>query len=112
MATILKTSIAVAATALLLSATAAFADHHFAGTWKVKDTSGTDFEIMLGQDGAATANRAGEGMSGKWVEKDGEAVITWSDGWTTKIAKDGDGYKKTAFEGDTQKNTSAAEKVK
>jgi hypothetical protein len=87
----------------------------FEGVWKVKDTSGTPFEITLSADGKATANRAGEGMTGTWKDENGTAVISWSDGWTTKIAKEGDVYKKTAFEKDPSgppTNTSDAEKVK
>lgn len=102
----------LAAAAAFAFAGAAFAEHHFTGTWKVKDSSGADFEIMLGKDGAASANRGSEGMNGKWVEKDGAAVITWDTGWTTKITKQGDHYKKTAFEGDKEKNSSDAMKVK
>ena len=102
----------VAAAALALGAGAAFADHHFTGTWKVKDSGGKDFQIVVAKDGTATADRSGEGLKGKWVEEGGAAVITWDSGWKTKIAKDGDGYKKTAYEGDTEKSTSAAEKVK
>jgi len=100
-----------AAAALAFTAGASFADHHFTGTWKVKDTAGSDFEIVLSDNGTASANRGGEGLNGKWSENDGVAVITWDTGWTTKIAKDGDSYKKTAFEGETEKNSSAAEKV-
>jgi len=66
---------------------------------------------VLAEDGTASADRSGEGLSGKWVEEGGAAVITWDTGWKTKIAKDGDGYKKTAYEGDTEKSTSPAEKV-
>lgn len=101
-----------ATAALALSTSASLADHHFSGTWKVKDTSGADFEIVLAKDGKASANRGKEGMHGKWEEKDGAAVITWDTGWTTKIAKDGEHYKKTAYEGGKEKNSSAAEKVK
>ena len=102
----------LAATALALTAGAAFAEHHFTGSWKVKDTAGKDFTIVLAKDGTATADREGEGMKGKWAE-DGDAVtITWDTGWKTKISKDGDAYKKTAYEGDTEKSSSAAEKVK
>ncbi|MFA5898423.1 MAG: hypothetical protein WC829_04850 [Hyphomicrobium sp.] len=101
-----------AVAALALTAGAAFAEHHFAGTWKVKDTTGAEFEIMLDKDGKASANRGSEGMHGKWTEKDGTAVITWDTGWTTKIAKDGEQYKKTAYEGDKEKNSSAAVKTK
>lgn len=102
----------LAATALALTAGAAFAEHHFTGSWKVKDTAGKDFTIVLAKDGTATADREGEGMKGKWAEEAGAAVITWDSGWKTKIAKDGSGYKKTAYEGDTEKNSSAAEKAK
>lgn len=102
----------LAATALAFTAGAAFAEHHFTGSWKVKDTAGKDFTIVLAKDGTATADREGEGMKGKWAEEAGAAVITWDSGWKTKIAKDGSGYKKTAYEGDTEKNSSAAEKAK
>ena len=101
----------VAAAALALSTGAAFADH-FVGTWKVKDSAGKDFQIVVAKDGTATADRSGEGMTGKWAEEGDSVTITWDTGWKTKIVKDGDGFKKTAYEGDTEKSTSAAEKVK
>lgn len=101
-----------AAAAMALTASASLAAQHFVGTWKVKDTSGTEFEIVLAKDGIASANRGKEGMHGKWVEKDGVAVISWDTGWTTKIAKHGEGYKKTAYEGEKAKNTSDAVKLK
>ena len=101
-----------ATAAIALSAGVAFADHHFTGSWKVKDTAGKDFTIVLAKDGTATADRGGEGMKGKWAEEADAAVITWDTGWKTKIAKDGSSYKKTAYEGDAEKNSSAAEKVK
>jgi hypothetical protein len=38
-------------------------------------------------------------------------VIKWNSGWTTKIVKDGDTYKKQTFKADgSPANTSAAEK--
>jgi hypothetical protein len=101
----------IAAAALALTAGASIAGG-FAGTWKVKDTAGKDFQIVLADDGTASADRSGEGLKGKWVEEGGAAVITWDSGWKTKIVKDGDGYKKTAYEGDAEKGSSAAEKVK
>jgi hypothetical protein len=101
----------IAAMALALSTGAAFADH-FVGTWKVKDSGGKDFQIVVAKDGSATADRSGEGLKGNWAE-DGDAItITWDTGWKTTIAKDGAGYKKTAYDGDTEKSSSAAEKVK
>jgi hypothetical protein len=102
----------IAAAALALGAGAAWADHHFTGTWKVKDSAGKDFEIVVAKDGTATADRSGEGLKGKWTEEGDALTITWDSGWTTKIAKDGEGYKKTAYEGDTEKGSSAAEKAK
>jgi hypothetical protein len=89
----------------------------FAGTWKVSDTSGAPFEIVLADGGAASANRSGEALTGTWKEDNGAAVITWSEGWMTKIAKEGDAYKKMAWDKgvsmDTPPtNTSSAEKVK
>ncbi|MDP1910225.1 MAG: hypothetical protein Q8K85_18155 [Hyphomicrobium sp.] len=102
----------IAAAALALGAGAAWADHHFTGTWKVKDSAGKDFEIVVAKDGTASADRSGEGLKGKWTEEGDALTITWDSGWKTKIAKDGEGYKKTAYEGDTEKGSSAAEKAK
>jgi len=101
-----------AAATLALSAGASLAEHHFVGTWKVKDSEGKDFKIDLAKDGTASGDRSGEAMKGKWVEKDAAVVIDWGDGWKTKIAKDGDHYKKVGYQHDKEKGTSAAEKVK
>ena len=98
------------ACALALTATTSFAASEFEGVWTVKDTKGTAFDITLAADGKASADRDGEGMSGTWKEDGGAAVITWSEGWTTKIVKSGDGYKKTASQGDKEVNSSDAVK--
>ena len=55
----------------------------FEGVWRVKDTAGHPFEIVLSSGGAAKATR-GEGMTGTWKEEGNSAVITWNTGWTTK----------------------------
>ena len=109
------TAILVAA-ALALTGVASFAASQFVGTWKVADTAGKAFEITLGTDGSAKADR-GEGMTGIWKEEGAAAVITWDTGWTTKISKDGDKYTKSAFKkGEPSDgkptNSSAAEKIK
>ena len=111
----MTTAIATAVLALAMTAFTALAAHHFVGTWQVKDTGGTPFEIVVTEDGKASANRAGEGMNGTWEETGDALVITWEDGWTTKIAKDGDGYSKMAWEkgksmSDDPTNTSDATK--
>jgi hypothetical protein len=89
----------------------------YVGKWKVSDTSGAPFEIVLVEDGTASADRSGEKIEGTWKEDGGAAVITWTQGWTTKIAKEGDGYKKSAWDkgvsmDSAPTNTSSAEKVK
>ena len=37
-------------------------------------------------------------LSGTWKAEGDSAVITWQSGWTTKITKQGDQFKKTAFD--------------
>lgn len=118
MQTIGKMTISALAAVLILAMThvASFAASEFEGVWKVADSGGKAFEITLAADGAATASHSA-GMTGTWKEEGGAAVIIWNTGWTTKIAKDGDKYTKTAFKkGDPldgkPANSSAAEKVK
>lgn len=93
----LLTALATAASVAYLSV-AALAGDGFAGTWSTKDTKGNDLKISLMGDGKATADRAGEGMSGTWTKDGDTAVIKWDSGWTTKIMKSGDGYTKAAYE--------------
>jgi hypothetical protein len=93
------TYIIVAALALAVAACSPpAAKSQFEGSWTVADTSGSPFVITLGDDGSAAADRSGEAMEGTWKEEDGAAVISWTDGWTTKIVKEGDGYKKLAWD--------------
>ena len=70
----------------------------FEGTWKTQDTKGQAFEITLSADGKAKGNRADEGLTGTWKADGESALITWDSGWTTKIVKEGDKFKKLAFE--------------
>jgi hypothetical protein len=56
-------------------------------------------------------------MVGTWKEEGNTAVVTWNTGWTTKIAKEGDQYKKTAYGKDQPldgppTNSADAQKVK
>lgn len=112
----LSATLAGAAALSLWSASMHAADP-FEGTWKVSDTAGKPFEITLSADGAAKANRSGEGMTGTWKADGSAATIIWDTGWTTKIAKSGDKYVKSAFKNGEAAdakpaNTSDAEKVK
>jgi hypothetical protein len=109
-------AVVVAVFAIGMMAVACLAASEFEGVWKVVDTAGKPFEITLAGDSTATASR-GEGMIGTWKQDGNAAVITWKTGWTTKITKDGDHYKKTAYGKGQPLNgppasTSDAEKVK
>ena len=84
--------------AISLASAVAFAANPFEGKWKVQDTKGNPFEITLSEDGSAKGSRSGEGLSGTWKAEGDSAVITWESGWTTKITKQGDQFKKTGFD--------------
>ena len=87
----LATGLALATMSISASAASVFE-----GVWTVKDTDGKPFEITLSEDGSAKAS-CGEGMVGTWKDDGSAAVITWNTGWTTKIMKDGNQYKKAAY---------------
>lgn len=91
-------SLAAGAAALALTSAASFAASQFEGTWKVKDTEGTPFDIKLSKNGDANAHLRGEEKIGTWKEKDGMVVISWKDGWHSQIAKNGDGYMKKSWD--------------
>src|SRR6266536_1018647 len=71
--------------------------NHFVGKWKVGiDNGGGHFYITLKSDGEA---RKTIGSSrGKWTVVDGEARISWDDGWHDVIRRVGTGHEKAAFE--------------
>lgn len=83
----------------VLTCTASFAGE-WPGKYMTEDTKGNAFAITLSDDGAATGSKEGHTLTGTWTEDGDAAVIKWTTGWTTKISKDGDGYKKTAFRPD------------
>jgi hypothetical protein len=110
------TAVLAAVFAIAMTTFSSLATSDFEGVWKVKDTAGPPFEITLSGGGAAKASR-GEGMVGTWKEEGNTAVVTWNTGWTTKIAKEGDQYKKTAYGKDQPldgppTNSTDAQKVK
>ncbi|MGH9510864.1 MAG: hypothetical protein ACRD2U_01880 [Terriglobales bacterium] len=69
---------------------------HFLGKWKVGDGAGSTFIITLFRNGEAKKT-IGSGH-GTWTAENGEAHISWDDGWHDAIRKAGDGYEKAAFE--------------
>ena len=84
--------------AIALSSCADVGASEFVGKWNTEDTQGKPMEITLSEDGSAAGAREGEDMTGTWKEEDGAAVINWNTGWTTKIVKEGDKYRKMAYE--------------
>jgi hypothetical protein len=67
---------------------------HFLGKWEVGDGGSSNFFITLYEDG--TALKSIGDTHGRWVYVDGEAQITWDDGWKDAISKVGPSYKKFA----------------
>ena len=72
-----------------------FGRNHFLGKWRVGDGAGSHFFITLDPDGQA---RKTLGAShGTWTLVDGEARITWADGWHDVIRKAGSKHEKVAY---------------
>ncbi|MES2182842.1 MAG: hypothetical protein V4493_12190 [Pseudomonadota bacterium] len=106
---------------LLLSAVTLFGISSYAlagdyeGSWLLLDTHGGGFEATLSKDGSASGTHGDAMKHGTWKEVDGAVVISWTTGWTTRIAKQGDKYVKTSFKPgttitDTPTDTSEAKK--
>jgi len=67
----------------------------FVGRWEVGDGMGGTFFIRLEKDG--TASKSIGATHGTWALINGEAEITWDDGWRDAIRKVGSKYEKAAF---------------
>lgn len=84
---------------------------HFVGKWEVGQGNGSTFFITLDEDGEAKKNIGAS--HGTWTLVDGEARISWDDGWHDVIRKVGSRHEKLAFEpgksfSDTPSNVTAA----
>jgi len=70
---------------------------HFIGKWEVgQGSGGGKFFITLDADG--NAKKSIGPPHGTWTVVDGEARITWDDGWRDAIRKRGSKHEKAAFE--------------
>ncbi len=67
----------------------------FVGRWKVGDGAGGTFMITLSPDGDAKKT-LGSGH-GTWTVENGEAVVSWDDGWHDVIRRSGRKYMKAAY---------------
>ena len=68
----------------------------FLGDWKVGDGAGGTFVITLKPDGLARKT-IGAKSGGSWKVVNGEAQVTWDDGWQDALRKVGNKYEKAAF---------------
>jgi len=69
---------------------------HFVGKWEVGEGIGrSTFTITLDRDGSAKKTIGAS--NGKWAVVDGEAQITWDDGWHDAIRKVGSKHQKFAY---------------
>jgi hypothetical protein len=69
--------------------------NHFLGRWKCGDGAGGTFYVTLEKNGVARKSIGSTG--GTWKLVDGEAHISWDDGWKDIIRKSGTGHQKIAF---------------
>jgi hypothetical protein len=84
---------------------------HFVGKWEVGEGNGRTFIITLEPGGEAKKSIGA--AHGTWTLVDGEARISWDDGWHDAIRKVGTKHEKFAYEpgksfGDTPSNVTAA----
>jgi hypothetical protein len=68
---------------------------HFLGRWRCGDGQGHNFIITLDRDGHATKSIGS--ARGTWVLENGEAHVSWDDGWHDAIRKVGNNYEKVAY---------------
>ncbi len=89
-------TLAVCVVAVGLSG-AAEAAVDFTGNYLTTDTGGRPMQIVLAPNGRAWGHRPGEYMRGAWAAGRRYAVISWKGGWSTKLVKRGDHFKKFAY---------------
>lgn len=86
--------------------------NHFVGKWEVGDGNGRSFYITLEDNGEAKKSLGAE--HGAWTYVNGEARVTWDDGWKDAIRKVGSKHEKFAYGSgksfdDTPDNVTAAQ---
>jgi hypothetical protein len=69
----------------------------FTGKYLTTDTGGKPMQIVLAPNGHAWGHRPGEYMKGAWAAGNRYAVISWKGGWSTKLVKRGNHFKKFAY---------------
>ena len=69
---------------------------HFIGKWQVGEGNGSTFYITL--EAGGQAKKSIGPSHGTWTVLNGEARISWDDGWHDKIRKVGAKHEKLAYE--------------
>lgn len=72
-----------------------FGRNHFLGKWEVGTGAGSNFFITLESDGQAKKTIGSH--HGTWTVVDGEARISWDDGWHDVIRRAGSKHEKAAY---------------
>jgi hypothetical protein len=88
-------SVSGVSTPIVIPAPLVPSKHHFVGKWLVGEGNGDSFYITLEGNGEATKSIGA--AHGTWVYVDGEARITWDDGWHDAIRKVGAKHEKFAY---------------
>jgi hypothetical protein len=70
--------------------------NHFVGKWRVGQGNGEDFYITL--EASGQAKKSIGAVHGTWEVVNGEAEVSWDDGWHDAIRKVGTKHEKFAFE--------------
>jgi hypothetical protein len=83
------------ATSIAIPAPLVSGKRHYVGKWLVGQGNGDSFYITLEENGEATKSIGA--AHGTWVYVDGEARITWDDGWHDAIRKVGSKHEKFAY---------------
>jgi hypothetical protein len=101
-------------TPVVIPGTPSPSKRHFVGKWQVGQGNGSSFYITLEENGEA-AKSIGE-KHGTWTYVDGEAHVSWDDGWHDAIRKVGTKYEKFAYSpgksfSDTPANVTEAREI-
>ncbi len=72
--------------------------NHFVGKWEVGEGTGSVSTFFITLEANGDARKSIGAAHGSWTLVDGEARITWDDGWHDAIRKVGTKHEKFAYE--------------
>jgi hypothetical protein len=77
--------------------TVAVSRNHFIGKWEVGEGGGTSSKFFITLEANGEASKTLGASHGTWTVVDGEARISWDDGWHDAIRKVGSKHEKAAY---------------